>query len=481
MAEDINENAGRKTPSGIEKKFEKFDEWVDDSWAMKKAQPLLKRHPKITVLITWLLRIAIGGIFLISGFSKGIDPWGTFYKTTEYLVAMHLPMSEWGNAMIAPVFMLFTVEFLLGLSLLLGCYRKTAPIMVAIVMLFMLPLTLWIAISDPVSDCGCFGDLFVISNWATFIKNCLISLGVVWLLKFNAKASCLIRPSVQWIATTAAAVYILIVGYIGYWQQPMLDFRPYKIGTVLLADENSEEYTPHYAFYYEKNGEVRRFDEDDTLPDDSEGWKFVRREETGFVKKQNAGSSETSSHADFRIWSEDGEEDVTESLAGYDRQLMLLVPDINSLSMSSGWKINKLFDLAEANETDFFAVVAGSPEVIEEWRDLTSGQYPIYTAEDTSIKEVARGNPSLVSLEEGVIVWKSALSAFRIDDDADSSEEIQTAPVSKSMTGGEALGMLTIGLVLLLTILMVGSVATLLTRRINSKKNKEENSKTPES
>ncbi|MDE7347285.1 MAG: DoxX family protein [Muribaculaceae bacterium] len=462
------ESAVRKTPLGIERHFDRFGDWLDDSWALRKANPILDKYPKALLILTWLMRLSVGGVFIVSGLSKGIDPWGTYYKTTEYLTAMHIPIVEWGNTVLALAFILFSVEFIIGVSLLTGCYRKAAPIMAALFMLVMLPLTLWIAIADPVADCGCFGDFLVISNWATFIKNCLISIAVVWLLKFNAKVRGLIAPYAQWVATVGMAAYIVAVGYIGYWQQPTIDFRPYKIGTQLFSDDDEPEYEPKYLFVYEKDGELKKFSEDDDLPVEEDGWNFVRREELEFVRNEKANVHSDVAAADFRVWSEDGEEDVTESLAGYDRQLILLVPDINGLSMGTSWKINRIYDMSQIDNTEFFAVVAGSPESIDEWRDLSSGQYTIYTAEDTSIKELARGNPALVSLENGRIKWKSALSALRLDDD-DDDVEITTSPVGMGMTGGEALWDLSLILMSLLGALILIS---LLRGRFGSEKQK---------
>ncbi len=263
------------------------------------------------------------------------------------------------------------------------------------------------------------------------------------------------------------AAYIVIVGYIGYWQQPMVDFRPYKIGTRLFAEDEEAEYEPRYEFIYEKDGVEKVIGEDDDLPDESEGWKFVRREEKEFVKNQKVSSVADEDAPEFRIWSEDGEDDVTDMLSGFDRQLILLVPDISDLSMASSWKINRLYDMAKSHDTEFFAVVAGSPDAIEEWRDLSSGQYQIYTAEDTSIKELVRGNPALVSLEDGVIKWKSALSALRLKDDDDASVEIATYPIGMTMSGEEALIDLSLILVSVLAFLCLISTLRLRYNRTN--------------
>lgn len=403
----------RKTPFGIEKRFDRFGEWMGDTWVWRKTAPLLRRHPLAETVMTWLMRIGVGGTFIVSGLSKGIDPWGTFYKMTEYLQALHLPVQEWGNTVLAMTFFLFSVEFLIGTSLLTGCFRKASPIMGAVVMIVMLPLTLWVAIADPVADCGCFGDFLVISNWATFVKNVFLSIGFVWLLKFNKSCASLISPYLQWLMAVGCAAYVVAVGYVGYWNQPLVDFRPYPIGSVLLSEEEDSEFEPSYSFLYEREGETMEIGEDDDIPDEADGWKFVKRTEHAFEKKTD---SAVVTNGDFRIWSEDGKEDLTSELASDSRQLILLIPDINGISMASGWKVNALYDMSQSDGVEFFAVAAGSPSQIDRWRDLSSGQYPIYTSEDTSIKELVRGNPALVATDGGKIVWKSALSGLRMED-----------------------------------------------------------------
>ena len=98
------------------------------------------------------------------------------------------------------------------------------------------------------------------------------------------------------------------------------------------------------------------------------------------------------------------------------RQLLVMIPDLSDTSISNSWKLNSMSSWASRNDIDMIAVVAGSKKEIDEWEDLSMISYPVYTADDTAIKEVVRGNPGVVYIRDGIIEWKSTLRALNVDD-----------------------------------------------------------------
>ena len=357
-------------------------------------------------VITWICRIIVGTIFIISGFSKSIDPWGTIYKVNDYLNVLEFQL--WPNLILIFVFSLCVCEFLIGLFILSGCFRRGTIVAAIIIMAFMLPLSFWIAIENPVSDCGCFGEAFVISNWTTFEKNIIITVCLIWLFKFNQTAISLIAPALQWLCFLTSFALIGFVNIVGYYYQPLIDFRGYPIGTKLNSNnENREEST--VSFIYKKDNIERIFSEDDILPSEDSGWIFVSR----IVNNKDKESDDKQ----FRIWSTDTEEDVTDEILETENdQLLILIPDLTTISLSTGWQLNSLFDWASEKNIDVTAIVSGTESSIETWTDIAIPNYPIFKAEDTDIKILARGNPAIVFIRQGMIVWKSTLKALETDD-----------------------------------------------------------------
>lgn len=377
--------------------------------------------------ITWVVRLLCGVVFVYSGFVKGIDPRGTLYKFEDYFAAWHLDMPE--SILLIAVFALCIYEFVVGVFLCLGLFRRSTPVFALLFMAVMLPLTLWIAIADPVADCGCFGDALVLTNWQTFWKNVVLTGMVIWLVKYNIRSGWLVRPSMQWIALLATAGYVVAIGFAGYYYQPLLDFRPYPAGSLLISDsgEDGEEGMPEYVFIYEKDGEQREYGIDDELPSEDEGWRFVERREikSGESATGVTGSEKREKDSTFRIWNETGDEDVTAEVAVNDGDvLLLLMPDLDNVSISTTWKINSLYSWAREHDIEMMAIVSATPEGIERWDDLALPEYPVYTAEDTEIKMLARGNPAVVMLHDGRVMWKSTLRALPNDDFAGDNAEI---------------------------------------------------------
>lgn len=362
--------------------------------------------------ITWVMRLVVGGVFIFSGFVKAIDPWGTIYKFDDYLTAMSLDI--WPNLVLVGAFALCAIEFLCGVFILMGCFRRSVAIMTAIVMAVMLPLTLWIAMYSPVADCGCFGDAYVISNWATFWKNVALSAGIIWLILHNKKCHWLITPALQWLAFVASGLFIVVVELFGYVSQPLLDFRPYKVGLPLIERGQVISEEPQYEFVYEKDGERKSFSIEDDLPSEETGWQFVERKE---MPNGNVSQGKDVSDRNLRIWSKNGEDDVTDEAISTDgKELIVMMPDLNRVSPATTWKLNSLYEWSVKNDVEMAAVVSGSPDEIAVWEDLSMASYPIYTADDTQIKSVVRGNPGVVYLIDGIVEWESTLTAINIDD-----------------------------------------------------------------
>lgn len=360
--------------------------------------------------LVWPVRLITGFVFILSGFLKGVDPWGTFYKFEEYIQAFGL--NFWHNLVISGVFILCILEFLIGIFLVLGCFRKSVPWVAAFLMCFMLPLTLWIAISNPVSECGCFGDAIVISNWATFWKNVILSFGIIFLIFYNKDAKCLITPYLQWIVLIVSIIFVLVIEIFGYSYQPLLDFRKFPEGLDLSQESGLSASGPQYLFIYQKENEIREFSEND-IPDEDQGWIFKERK---LLKEDNFHDNDNPQDVSLEFWDKDGDfYNISEVLDLKGKEIVLLSPDLKKVSMATTWKINSLNEWAQKNDIKMIAIVAGNEKDIDEWEDLSMPDYPIYLADDSLIKQIVRGNPGVILLDDGKIIWKSTLKAINID------------------------------------------------------------------
>ena len=125
-------------------------------------------------LIASISRTLLGLVFIFSGVVKAIDPLGTVYKIEDYLKAFGgffnelLPMAE------LAAWALIILELLLGVCMVLNIRTQWTSWLALLFYLVMTPLTLYIALTNPVSDCGCFGDAIVLTNWQTFWKNVVL-------------------------------------------------------------------------------------------------------------------------------------------------------------------------------------------------------------------------------------------------------------------------------------------------------------------
>ena len=369
------------------------------------------RHKRWCQVLTALVRLVVGGVFIFSGFTKAVDPWGTTYKITDYLTAMGL--QDWTGIALFIAVALAALEFLLGVAIAVGAYRRSAPVLALVLMLVMTPLTLWLAVTGAVNDCGCFGDAVHLSNWATFGKNLLLLLGIIYLLLFNKSLRGIYGPAVHWLVMALSFALVIAVAYYGYFTQPLIDYRPYPIGTRLVntvTTQDSDEGEEDFIFIYSRDGKEQEFTID-SLPDEDDGWEYVTRYHArrprGKVIMQNGNIGNP-----ITIIDEEGNDITVDLLGDSHRTLLLLFPDLPQVGVVNSFALNELNDAAFANGTDVIGLTPATAEEIAQWQDLSMASYPIYNMDDSELKMVARGNPAVVYLEDGAIMWKRTLSSL---------------------------------------------------------------------
>ncbi len=355
------------------------------------------KHIVLTCILVWLFRLLVGATFIVSGWAKSIDPWGFIYKIEEYF-------SVWGLYVPREITLAFAVvlaisEFSVGVLVLTGAMRRAAVWLAAAFMAFMLPLTAYIMIADPVSDCGCFGDFLVLSNTATFLKNLALSAMIIYLMVRNTAVKGIYIPGVQWLVMVGALAYSSCLAFTGYRYQPLIDFRPYPNGSDLISDASEDE-EDNTLFIYQKGGVRERFTIDQ-LPDST--WTFV--------------GQEYSDYPDLRTLTiyDDGEDVTEELLDGEGMQLFLVVPDPGTNYLTRARLANELSHFVEAHGGKMIGLVGAEGDDLRAWEQLALPDYAVYSAEDTTLKELARGDAALVFVRDGKIMWKRNLSSVNHD------------------------------------------------------------------
>ena len=365
---------------------------------------------KIVKFLVELSRVIVGATFLFSGFLKAVDPLGFTYKIEDYLIELGL-MGFFPLALPAAVFMV-TAEFSLGVFLLLGIYRKWTVRLIGLFMLFFTPLTLWIAIANPVEDCGCFGDAFIISNWQTFYKNLVLLAGTILLfVKWRQ-----ITPLFSKKMAPAAALFTLLVGVLfslhNVYRLPVLDFRPYKIGAnipqQMFVDPEKADVL-ETVFIYSKDGVEKEFTEEDYPWNDST-WTFVDMK-TKLVKEGEKPAIEDFAvealYYDETAGSWDIGGDITDIILSDPSYTFLMVAySLEKMNLRHLERFREVNRYAAENGYSFYLLTSSSADVVGEWEQHHRTGFQFCHADERVLKTMIRANPGLMLLKEGTVINK---------------------------------------------------------------------------
>ena len=382
------------------------------------------RYSVLSSSLTNICRFVVALTFLASGFVKAVDPIGTQIKIEDYMAAWGMSQIVHEVLELVASVALSATEFTLGMLLLFAIRRRLVTRLTLAFMSVMTPLTLWLAITNPVSDCGCFGDAIVLTNWETFYKNLLLTVAALRIAMRSTSMVRLVSIGTQWIVINYTILFVLALSSYSLYILPPFDFRPYFVGADIRKGmeipEDAEQPQFETTFILEKDGERREFTLDN-YPDST--WTFIdsRTVQTseGYIPPIH----------DFTMTRIADDEDITEEVINSPGYTMLLVaPYLEKSDDMQFSDINRLYDYARENQVPFYCLTASSTANIEKWKDMTGAEYPFCSTDATTLRTIIRSSPGLVVIKDGKIIGKWSHNALPDETQA-------TTPINQSVVG----------------------------------------------
>ena len=313
-----------------------------------------KHNDKPMKVLVNFCRILLGLTFMFSGIVKAVDPMGTQIKLTDYLYAFGIGDAILGSTLLILACILAGFEILIGSYLTVGAFRRGSSLLALLMMVFFTPFTLYLAIKNPVQDCGCFGDAVVLTNWQTFYKNLfLLALALLVFIKQKLVVPFIVERRQWWVTVIIVAVSVrfMVSNIINL---PALDFRPYKVGTDL----------------------------------------------------REAIANRDMTFADFSVMNDDFDDVTMDILQDSSYTFLLISSHLEDASESDLDLIDDVFDYCAIWGYNIVGLTASGTETIRQWTENAGADMRFLFCDEIPLQTIVRSNPGLVLLKNGVIINK---------------------------------------------------------------------------
>ncbi|GAB4092045.1 DoxX family protein [Flaviaesturariibacter terrae] len=369
--------------------------------------------------LTNIFRILVGVLFIVSGLVKANDPLGLGYKMEEFFEVWNTSLAAGSffakGALIglfnflhahslALAVLMIALEIVAGVALLLGIWRRWVVNGLLLLIIFFTFLTAYAYLSGKFRSCGCFGDCLPITPLASFVKDVVLLLMILWLLTYQRY----IQPLFSFRANRLVLMLSIAFSFIFQWAMlrylPVVDCLPYKVSRNITEQMKipAGAVPDSFAmkFIYEKGGKRYFFDISE-LPSDLATYKFVDREQT-LVRKGNAEAPIKG----FSLTDPAGN-DITAQVLSEPKALLVFALHFDNLN---DWlpAFKNWYATARSKNVPLFVV---TPEVSKGkvlFNSAGLSEVLIVSCDNTAVKTAARSNPTVYLLEKGTIRDKAA-------------------------------------------------------------------------
>ncbi|MDR1342969.1 MAG: DoxX family protein [Prevotellaceae bacterium] len=347
-----------------------------------------------------ICRLLVGAIFVFSGFVKAIDPLGSTYKIVDYFNAFGMGFLE--PAALHTGMLQNAAEIVIGLCLIMGIRMKVTSWALMLFMLFFTVLTFILAIFNPVSDCGCFGDAIKLTNWQTFFKNLIIFVPALAIFSARSKYRSFAGAAQEWLYVMLFFAGAFALSAYCYKHLPPLDFMPYYVGQHLPTATRIPEDAPHDEYstvlIYAKDGEEQEFSEAD-FPWQDSTWVFVDSRSV-LVKK-----GYTPPVHNFSITHrQDG--DITDEVLTAEYAFLLVAPKLEKANLPDWEPSRSIASFARDKGYTFLGLTASTQGYAAEFCSDNMLNFDFCSADETTLKSMVRSSVGLMLLHYGTIAGK---------------------------------------------------------------------------
>ncbi len=357
---------------------------------------------KLYKILSHICRLILSVTFIVSGFVKSVDPWGTSMKIDEYMAIygveqlseLSMPLAIW----------MCGAELMMGLMLLFKVRIRLVSIFALASMTFFTLLSLMSATWLPVEDCGCFGDALKLTPWQTFAKNLVLlpMACVVW-WRYRPDKILAFKP-LEFVLMILFFTLSMSVGIYSYRHLPPVDFLPYKVGVNILdamqQSENAARAIPETVLVYrnKNNGKLREFSLDDSEWQNSDKWEWVDT----YTKDDEPLMKPTVVEFSIR----DIEGDATMDILRYPgRVYMFCMTHVGGVGVACHERFAAAMQHAEQQGALSICLTSRPLHEMTYYR-FGDCEARVYNVDASTLKTLLRANNGLVVLDNGTIVEK---------------------------------------------------------------------------
>ncbi|MGB3073972.1 MAG: BT_3928 family protein [Chitinophagales bacterium] len=376
-----------------------------------------------------IICVLIGALFIVSGFVKAVDPVGFSIKLDEYFEVFAEDTSKigfissfflWLRNISVYLSMFFCVlEMVLGFMLLIGFQMELTSWLMLLLIVFFTWLTGYSAITNTVTDCGCFGDALHLTPWQSFNKDVVLLVFILLIFAFRHRIKPLFSKNIM--GTVLVVAFAALCSYMTiycYQHLPIIDFRAYKVGNdireqmTLPEGKTADQYVTILTYKDKRTGETGDYvmtnnNEEQSawfsaknlksLPWQDSLWmdshEFVQSNSEIVVK------GEKPKITDFKVWDNDNQDATSLVLDEPNYHFWLIAQDMTKTNKDAFDKVNQLASECEKNKIQFMGLTSTPYELLDPIRHDLNAPFPFYYADGTVLKTIIRSNPGLVLLK----------------------------------------------------------------------------------